>query len=832
MLSVKNLSQKLALSVIICMSFVLLINLSAFATDQPQQPAGEIIVRYRSGVSPGQMIIFGLSHGTANLKTVGDIKIQEVEITDGSSVNEKLNELKKDPSIEYAEPNYKRQAQITTPNDTYYSGYQWNMPIIRANYVWDITRGSNSTVIAIIDTGVSLTHPDLSSKIIAGYDFVDNDSNPMDEQGHGTHVAGIAAAITNNGVGVAGVNWNARIMPVRVLDENGSGWDSDIAEGIIWAADNGADVINMSLGGPTSYPYTLQSAVDYAYSHGVVVVAAVGNSPNGIPIYPASCSHVIGVGATNSSDQRASFSNYGTFVDVTAPGETIASTYWSGGANVYAQASGTSMATPHVAGLAALLAGQYPTFTPAQIEGAIENTAFDLGASGYDIYYGYGRIDAYKAITQLDHFAVSTPTTQTAGAPFAITVTAKDKDNNTLTIFSERVGISDSTGTITLSQSGSFVNGVWTGNVTVTKAGSTAISVTYGTPAVSGTSGAFTVNPGPLNHVTVSPDSVLLVATMTQVFVAQGYDQFSNAISGLTYNWAATGGAPISGVGGSFAYTAGSTAGDYLISATANSVTGSTVVQLRTHGEHPNGTLVSYAGKVYLLEEGKKRWVTTLAAFNSYRFRWDRVEIISQTEFESYPEGAALRICPGTLIMGSDTNVYITDYVGGEYRKRWVNSLAAFYRFGFHWEDLVIVPDSEIGLYNVGTPLGETDLVYPNGCLISYAGKVCFIEEGSKRWVYSLAAFYSYNLRWDRVEIVSKTEFDGIPDVEPPLRTRPGTLIASSNGTVYVTDYVAGVYQKRHITSPAIFSTMGLHWTDIYAVSDSELNTYTTDPLP
>ncbi len=212
MLSIKYISKKLAIAFFICAAIILLVPVSAVAATQSQEPVGEIIVRYRNDVSPGEMFILGLSHGTTNIMTVGNIKVQEVEITDGSSVNEKLKELKKDPSVEYAEPNYRREALLTTPNDAYYSSYQWNMPITRADYAWDITRGNTATKIAIIDTGVSLTHPDLSAKIIAGYDFVDNDSSPMDEQGHGTHVAGIAAAISNNGVGVAGAD---QLEPLR-----------------------------------------------------------------------------------------------------------------------------------------------------------------------------------------------------------------------------------------------------------------------------------------------------------------------------------------------------------------------------------------------------------------------------------------------------------------------------------------------------------------------------------------------------------------------------------------------------------------------------------------
>lgn len=385
--------------------------LFAFLTQWMSAPAygyeyqaDGLIVKYKTSVTPTQAQVVNSKHKVMTETTINRINAQSVTVNDLMPVELKVQELKSDPAVEYVEPNYQRSISITSPNDSYYNSYQWNLPKIKADYVWDIQKGGSNVVIAIIDTGVSLSHPDLAGKLVAGYDAVAHDGDPSDENGHGTHVAGIAAAITNNGVGVAGVSWNSRIMPVRVMDAAGNGWDSDIAEGIIWAADNGADVINLSLGGASSSPQTLQIAVNYANARGVTVVAAAGNIPNGAITYPAACANVIGVAATDSNDNRASFSNYGYFVDVAAPGVSIRSTFWNTDptqwpiGNAYADGSGTSMASPHVAGLAALLLSEYPSSTTAQIERAIEATAVDLGTPGRDNYYGYGRIDAMAAI--------------------------------------------------------------------------------------------------------------------------------------------------------------------------------------------------------------------------------------------------------------------------------------------------------------------------------------------------------------------------------------------------------------------------------------------------
>ncbi len=362
----------------------------------------EILVKFRYGVSDSQADLIKIKVGALTLSENDEIDVDLIKVFGMTDTEAVIRELEDDPLVEYAELNYRFDITVT-PNDPYFNSQQWALTKIYAPSAWDVEKGSAGVVIAIVDTGVSPTHGDLSSKIVPGYDFVDNDYDPSDAHGHGTHVAGTAAAATNNGIGVAGLAWNNNIMPIRVLNENGSGYLSDVADGIIWAADHGASVINLSLG--SSYnSVTLRNAVNHAYSSGCVVVAAAGNSghTNNAVHYPAAHENVIGVAATSSSDQRAYFSNYGYYVDIAAPGVSIYNTYWSGGNNTYASLSGTSMASPHVAGLAGLIASQNPSWTPDQIEQKIALSADDLGAAGRDDYYGHGRINAYRAVTGSD----------------------------------------------------------------------------------------------------------------------------------------------------------------------------------------------------------------------------------------------------------------------------------------------------------------------------------------------------------------------------------------------------------------------------------------------
>ena len=309
------------------------------------------------------------------------------------SVGMSLAGLSRCPEVRRAEPNYLAQAADIIPSDPGW-GQQYGLANIRAPEGWDLSTGSAAVTIAIIDTGVDLGHPDLSAKIVGGYDFVNGDAVAQDDNGHGTHVAGIAAAVTNNNVGMAGVSWGARIMPVKVLDLFGNGSFADVSAGIAWAADHGAQVINLSLGG-ASGSTVLQDAVDYAYARGAVIVAAAGNSGSNFVLYPARYPHVIAVAATNSANTQAGFSNYGPEVDLAAPGDLIYSTRPGGS---YGYMSGTSMSAPFVSGLAAILRGIAGLGSADAIAWDLESTALDLGPAGQDQLYGYGLIQMDAAL--------------------------------------------------------------------------------------------------------------------------------------------------------------------------------------------------------------------------------------------------------------------------------------------------------------------------------------------------------------------------------------------------------------------------------------------------
>jgi len=241
---------------------------------------------------------------------------------------------------------------------------------------------------------VDLTHPDLSDHLIPGYNIVDDNTQPQDDVGHGTHVAGVISAIVNNNRGVAGMTWMNPVLPVKVLDSSGAGSTYAVARGVIWATDHGAKVINMSLGNYADANF-LHDAVKYAFDHDVVLIAASGNDNTDKPGYPAAYPEVLAVAATDSDKNKAPFSNYGDYIDVAAPGVNIASTFPD---NQYAALSGTSMASPHVTALAALIRSANPSLKNTEVMDIIRKSAQDLGPNGKDPYYGYGQIDVENAL--------------------------------------------------------------------------------------------------------------------------------------------------------------------------------------------------------------------------------------------------------------------------------------------------------------------------------------------------------------------------------------------------------------------------------------------------
>lgn len=303
------------------------------------------------------------------------------------------------PYVEYIEADVVVSGDLT-PNDVAFTAPSqvYGQTIVEAPHAWDLSIGSTDAIVAILDSGINRAHPEFADRVLGGYDFINDDDNPDDDHGHGTHVAGIVAAALNNEQGSAGICPQCTILPVKVLDSGNKGTWGSVAAGIYYAVDQGARVINLSLGATVS-SRTLEDAIAYAEAHDVLVVASAGNAASTTPYYPAAIPYVIAVGATNDSDVQWVLSNMGEHLDLTAPGYRIFSTYndlqQNGG---YAFMSGTSMSAPFVTGLVGLLAGFAPSLTGAEIYDIMTTAANDLGKPGKDPIYGYGRVNVYRAL--------------------------------------------------------------------------------------------------------------------------------------------------------------------------------------------------------------------------------------------------------------------------------------------------------------------------------------------------------------------------------------------------------------------------------------------------
>ncbi len=368
----------------ICTAFVALAQANA-----ADHVTGRLLAQIRRGASETALTKALNTHGAAEEKRIAGIDVAVLHVPEKELVRIQ-DALSHTGLFTFVEPDFTATAALTA-NDPDYSS-QWHLQKIQASSAWDITKGSTVSI-AIIDSGADPTHPDLKPKLVAGWNFVLGTSNTTDTNGHGTAVAGSAAAATDNLIGVAGVAWATPIMPLAVLDSTGFASYSNIASAITYAADHGARVINISIAG-SSASSVLQSAVDYAWSKGVVIFAAAGNYSTSTPYYPAACNNVLAISATEPTDAFASFSNYGTWIDFAAPGDGILTTTVGGG---YASWYGTSFSSPIAAGVAALVLGVRPGLSNSALVSLLQKNSDDLGTAGYDQYYGWGRVNAYKA---------------------------------------------------------------------------------------------------------------------------------------------------------------------------------------------------------------------------------------------------------------------------------------------------------------------------------------------------------------------------------------------------------------------------------------------------
>ena len=409
---------------------------------------GEIIVKLRPGVRTASSVRAHQAMGARILRRLSVLNADHVRLPEGMSVRDAVIRYMQDPDVEYAEPNYIRSARLTLPNDPLFT-LQWELHNtvspgvdISMSSAWDIVRENSGLVVAVLDTGTDYTHPDLAGNIwvnpgesscsgtadndrngyvadCRGWNFVDNNNNPMDDEGHGTHISGVIGAAGNNSLGIAGMLWSVQIMPLKILDNRGDGAVADEVAAIEYAIAKGAKVINASFAGNT-FSHAELDAISAAGAAGILFVTAAGNgvdnsfgsNNDAFPVYPGNydLANIISVAATDESDHLASFSNFGPrSVHVAAPGVSILSTVppalhsqFCGSSPLagYEYCDGTSMSAPHVTGLAGLISGYYAGLSPSQLRAMVVRYVDALPALQGVIKSG-GRINAYKAVSSL-----------------------------------------------------------------------------------------------------------------------------------------------------------------------------------------------------------------------------------------------------------------------------------------------------------------------------------------------------------------------------------------------------------------------------------------------
>lgn len=588
-------------------------------------------------------------------------------------------EYRSDPAIIWAQPSHQYLLALT-PNDPQFSS-QWNLTKLSASAAWDIENGDTSVNVAVIDTGVDYDHEDLAANIATyRYDFVDieyfypgfgpttpaddyytQDTDPDDWSGggHGTHVAGIVSAATNNATGIAGIGFSVEIMVLRAgyyaqcILVSGCGYgieygevvgfldDAGALEAINAAVTQGADVINMSWGTYDDEPL-LEAALSDAYSAGLTLVAAAGNDGTSTPLYPSAYNQVIAVAATNSSDARVSWSNYGNHIEISAPGDSVLSTYPG---NTYGYGSGTSMATPHVAGVAALIKSQNPTFSPAQIRERIAAGAdkvSGMGSSNWTQYYGFGRLNAANALTQRDLLITATSTSKV----YAVGLGQRYWIYNPTSLSSWGFSWSNLAWV-----SSTILNGIWSEN-------SDILSYLANEPATG---------------------KVYRVASDSRRWI---YNAETFNIYG--YNWGDI-------------RNSSEQIQNYFLGSPGTDIT----FPMLTH--RSDGKVFYMTG--YGTGGGQKRHIKDPDTFNNWDFNWSDIVMTSPAwVLANYPESQRLT----RLINEPDGKVYYL-YSGGT--KRWIENPATFNAYGFSWADIVNAP--EAGSYYWTHFTAGANIIYP-----------------------------------------------------------------------------------------------------------------------
>jgi len=376
----------------------IVVQFNSKVTDEAiQQVMGRLkLVKKRTSYKPGKFTVFKNNDPLNSLENI-------------------ISQLKKEPFISRVEKNYLAYKAMS-PNDKFFSPLQWNFKRIGVERAWDRSTGA-SVIVAVLDTGIKQSLEDLSNThFVAGYDFINHDNDPTDDEGHGSHVCGTIAQSTNNHLGVAGIAYHSIIMPLKVLDSDGCGRYTQIADGIYWAVDHGAQIINMSFSGMNNQGF-LKEAIDYAWSHGALLVCAAGNNKSGVPEWPAAYQNCISVSSSAGNDRPASYSNFGSTIDLCAPGgdtgdfnndqyeDMILQNAFTSSGDGYYFFAGTSMSAAHVSGVAALVYSVNPVFSNTLVREILEKSAEDIGAPGKDSYFGYGMVDAYGAVKLAEKYS-------------------------------------------------------------------------------------------------------------------------------------------------------------------------------------------------------------------------------------------------------------------------------------------------------------------------------------------------------------------------------------------------------------------------------------------